>query len=163
MMSVKKAAGLLGLLLILQTPSLAHSEMAGQLIFENFKNELYVKSIIDKRMLSLALMQEADCTPDQMISICGDEYLQEHIQITVNCQQVTYEKVSVTLEKNAVVYTYRMIKADEPIASVSVTSDFLLRYNEHAFVRTQFAIDNISKSFDLKASKKTIEANFLQP
>ncbi|WP_406659438.1 hypothetical protein [Marinoscillum sp.] len=162
-MSVKKAVGLLGLLLILQTPSSAHSEMAGQLTFENFRNELYVKSIIDKRMLSLALMQEADCTPDQMISICGDAYLQAHIQITVNCQPVTYEKLSVTLEKNTVVYAYRMIKADEPIASIGVSSDLILKYNDHAFVRTQFAIDDVTKSFDLKASRKTIEASFIQP
>ncbi|MFY0607797.1 MAG: hypothetical protein JXR10_13855 [Cyclobacteriaceae bacterium] len=61
-----------------------HSNVVGELRIENFKNELYMEAIMDKRFLATALKKEAKCSPENMLEVCGNQYILDHIQIMVN-------------------------------------------------------------------------------
>ena len=138
----------------------AHTEIAGRLIFENFENELYVRAELDKRLLTVALMYEGDCPPREMLAVCGDQYLREHLKITVNCTETDLEKLSMEIQHRHVIFSYKVLHPNEQLRSIGVSSSYLLKYNDHAIVRTHFDIDLHTKSYDLNASRQSIEATF---
>ena len=142
------------------TISFAHSEVVGEIVFENFKNELYATARLDKRFLTGALMAEGDCAPRDMMSVCGDQYVRENISLYVNGKPVTFEKELMEIQKGYVIITYKVISPDEKITNIKVDSSYMFKYNDHAILRISFSIDNINTSYNIKTSRRQIEAFF---
>jgi hypothetical protein len=141
------------------TSCLAHTEILAQLTFVNYNNELYVKAVLDKDVLVLALKEEGDCTPQMMLKECGDKFFKTYIKSMVNGEAVELEKIAFDIEQKQVVFNYK-IKVKSKIKSISLESDYMLKYNSHGGIKVFFGIEEHKSSYTMTANRRKITANF---
>lgn len=138
----------------------AHTEVVGKIVFKNFENELYATAILDKRLLTVALMNEGECAPKDMLKVCATRYVQAHIKFIVNCEEVDYKQLSVDVQQTAVVISYQVEADAKAVETISVSSSYMLKYNDHAMMQVHFAIGEEDRVFNLHADRQKIEATF---
>jgi len=135
-----------------------HSNILGELRIDNFNHELFVDAYLDKQMLTTALIREADCQPQDMMSVCGGQYLQDHVKIHVNGQLLSFSQQAMEVHKEYVVYRYYLGETDQSIQTIKVESDYLLDYYEHTVLKVKIGVEDLTKSYNLNATMKKIEA-----
>lgn len=135
-----------------------HSEVVGEVRIDNFKNELFVEVILDKRMLSTALIMEADCAPQEMLSLCGSEYFQNHTQLRVNSLPVTMQRPEMEVFKTQVLYRYYVGDFNQPFTTLEVESDYLFDYHEHSIIKVKVGVNDAAKSYNLSKQRTKIQA-----
>ncbi len=138
-----------------------HNEVVAELRINNFKNELYVEVVVDKRMLTTALIMEADCTPSDMVKVCGGQYIKDHIWVSVNGQPVEFEQQSTQLYKTQVLYNFYLGDLGEDLKNIEVETDYMFKYHEHSIIKVKMSIEDTIKSYNLTANKRRIESQIL--
>jgi hypothetical protein len=143
------------ILSLLLPPVEMHSNVVGQIQVDNFGNELFLVATMDKRPLTVALMNEGDCAPQDMLRVCGNEYLQEHIQFFVNGEKVRPELQRMDMEKEHLVFNY-YIPSIGTLENLKVISDYMISYHDLSEVKFNLTIQQLSKQFTLSQNKKEI-------
>lgn len=146
-------------LVTLRTDFHAHTEILAQLTFVNYNNELYVKAVLDKDNLVNALKVEGDCSPQMMLNECGDKFFKTYIKAQVNGELVELEKITFEIEHKQVIFNYK-VKVQSKIKTISLESDYMLKYNSHGGINVFFGIDEHKSSYTMTAVRKKITANF---
>lgn len=137
----------------------AHSEMAGKVTLEHHQGTLYAEVILDKRMLTTALMHEGDCPPADMLKVCGAQYFQKHVALKINHEETQWTEPSYEIQQKNIVFRYEL-KAPGAIQNIAIISDYMLAYNDHAILRAALQIGDKTRSFDLKAHRQSVSAKF---
>lgn len=137
-----------------------HSETVAELTLSQHGKMLTIDARFDKQHLAVALSQEGECQPQEMLEVCGNQYIHEHIKIKVNGQEVNYLKTLLQLQQNAVVMRFRASLPDVPIKTVVVQSDYMLQYNEHAVVRLTVDLNDKTTYYSLHKDVQKITASF---
>lgn len=148
-----------GLMFLLPGNSHAHTNTVGQLTLENFKNELYITASMDKRFLTLALMNEGDCSPKEMLSKCGDEYLKDHIQLIINGDGECLTFSAFNVQKDYVTFNYVVVIDEKNIEYIDLQSDYMLDYHEHSVLKVSINVKGHNKSYNMKSSRQKININ----
>ena len=133
----------------------AHSEVVARLVIEPIENGLAITASFEKRNLTYALQQEADCTPKDMLNICANQYIRAHIQFLINGKQTKLKKVSQQLTKNSLLISYQ-ITYEKSIEKLTVKSDYMFQYNDHAKVKVISKLSKDNLSYNLSVRRKTI-------
>lgn len=133
----------------------AHSEIVAKLIIEHAENGLTITASFEKGNLAHALKKEAECVPKDMLNICAHQYIQEHIQFLVNGKKMKLTKLDQQLTKNSVLVSYR-ISFEAPIKKLSIVSDYLLKYNDHAKLNVVSKLSHNKILYSLSARRKMI-------
>lgn len=144
------------LLLLLFPWQPPHSNVVGELRISNFENEIFVEAIMDKRYLTIALMNEADCERQDMMSVCGSEYILSSIDFKVNEQAIPLEKQAMEIQKDFVVYRYYAGKMTSGITDIYVASDYMLDYHEHSILNVIMEVHDETKNYSLHAKNKSL-------
>ncbi len=139
--------------------AMAHIEILAQLSIVNYNDELYVKAVLDKKNLVFALKEEGDCSPQMMLKECGDNFFKTYIKTKVNNEEVTLERTAFEIKQKQVVFNYK-VKTHAKINSISLESDYMLKYNSHGGINVFFEIDEHRSSYTMTAIRKKITANF---
>lgn len=147
-------------LLFSETPPV-HSNVVADLHLDNFNNELFLEASLDKRMLSVALMSEGDCTPREMLSECGSEYLIDHFHIKVNGQAIAVDQQAMELTKDKVVFRYYLGDMHQKITLVEASSDYLIAYHEHSELKLNISIYDTFRQYSLNAKRPTMKMQVL--
>jgi hypothetical protein len=149
---------LIGVSALFSSAGTMHSSIVGELRIDNFNNELYVEAVVDKHLLALALIREADCPADEMLEKCGGQYVADHVVMKVNDQVVTFQQQNFQVFKDQVLFSYYLGEMDEGFDSIEVESDYLLDYYEHSVFRVKVGVANTTKSYNLTSLKRKINA-----
>lgn len=134
-----------------------HDEMIGYFQFESCNGQLCVEIHLEKLNLAGALMMEKDCKPNQMLSVCGDEYLQENFTVEVNEQKETFELLEVIVEKKYVIYRYATSNTNESIQQLNIKNTYLNQFNEHGFSRLKFMLNDEVRHFKMSKERQNIK------
>ncbi|WP_258102345.1 DUF6702 family protein [Marinoscillum pacificum] len=143
------------------TDEVFHSEVVAEVRIDNFQNELFVEVLLDKRMLSTVLIIEADCQPQEMLSKCGSEYLQSKLKLVADGQELELVSPEMEIFQKQVMYRYYLGDLGGPVSKLEVSSDYMFDQHEHSIVKVKVGIGNTSKSFNLSASKRSIQTNII--
>lgn len=135
-----------------------HSEVVAEVRFSNFENELFLEVVLDKRMLSTALIVEADCQPEEMLSVCGSDYFENHLHLKVNSNPVSIQEPEMELFKSQVMYRYYLGDLGQPVEKLEVESDYLFDYHEHSILKVKVGIYDTWKSYNLTDQRRKIQA-----
>ena len=114
-----------------------------------------IDAMLDKRALSVALMSEGDCEPQEMMDKCGRAYFWEHFALTVNGKSISPTKLSMEIHKEAVIFHFEWNNT-APIKSIEVASEYMLSYHEHSVMNVLINVDDLQKHYSLKAENKEI-------
>ena len=135
-----------------------HSNVVGELRIDNFKQEVYVEAVVDKHLLTLALIREADCPPDQVLETCGGQYVTDHLSLSVNGKQMRFRQTGFQIFKDQVLYRFFLGECEGSFESIEVESDYLLNYYEHSVLHVKVGVNDTSKSYSLTALRQKITA-----
>lgn len=128
----------------------AHNELLATFLVESYDGQVYVKAIVEKRHITAALEQEGDCQPADMMSKCGEEYITEHLQLSINGVTVSLAQLSMDIEQENVTYLFK-VKGEFPqVKKVALVSDYMFDYNEHAILRAVIGLGDEPKSYTLR-------------
>ncbi|MBI1287993.1 MAG: hypothetical protein GC178_10475 [Flavobacteriales bacterium] len=136
-----------------------HNEVVGDVQIDQTGKTLTVIAVLDKRYLALGLKKDADCRPQEMMSVCAGEYFLQNLQLTADGKSIELKKVDQRLEQSSVVITYQT-SMKETIKKLDVMSSYLFHLNSHALIRLQLSVDGAIKHYQLNTSKPSITANF---
>ncbi|MEQ8471121.1 MAG: hypothetical protein RIC35_08045 [Marinoscillum sp.] len=144
---------LLTALLLLLSPPKFHSNVVAELRLDNFENELFLEASLDKRMLAVALMSEADCPPKEMLPNCGSQYLIDHFEILINGKVVSLQKQAMEIRKDQVVFRYYLGDMNEKIHLVEARSDYMIEYHEHSELKLNVVLYDTFRQYSLNVSR----------
>lgn len=151
---------LLGLFLMtIFSASFAHTEIFAHLSYTNYNNELFIRATLDKEPLVHALKKEGDCSAKTMLKECGDKFLKTYIKTKVNNKLVDLHRVGFEIEKDQIIFSYE-VKNTSKIESISVESEYMLKYNPHGGIKVFFEINEHKSSYTMTERRKKITANF---
>ncbi|MEP0365532.1 MAG: hypothetical protein ABJN36_08620 [Cyclobacteriaceae bacterium] len=138
--------------------SVVHTNVVGELRLDNFKNEVFLEAILDKRYLTVALKNEGDCTPDEMLTVCGSKYLMEHTNIAVNEAEVEPIQQSVEVQRDFVVFKYSL--GDQgTINQVTLQSDYMTDYFDHSEINVSVEIYQLSRTYRITEERSSVTIN----
>lgn len=140
------------------SPTPVHSNVVGQIHVDNFGDELFFVATMDKRPLTIALMNEGDCSPKDMLNVCGDEYFQSHIQFFLNGEKLVLQLQRMDMEKEHVIFNY-YVPAVASMEKIQVKSDYMLAYHDQSEVKVLFTIDQLSKKYTLSQARTELNLN----
>ena len=137
----------------------AHFEVVGKLTFQFHDNALFITASFDKMQLANALAKEGECTPKDMMNVCANQYIQDHIELTINGKVVNYTKVNQELQKSTVAITYKVNRVKN-IEAIAINSTYMLFYNTHAILKYTFLIDEKIRHYSTDATRMNIQVPF---
>lgn len=137
----------------------SHSEVVGEIQIDQTGNTLTMIAVLDKKYLTYGLKKDADCKPDEMMSVCAGEYFRQSIRLTADDKNVELKKVDQHLEQNSLVITYQT-ELEASSKKLDVFSSYLFHLNDHALLKVQLSVDGQSKHYQLYPSKPSITAIF---
>ena len=140
--------------------AMAHNETVATLSFSNANDVIYLQVTVEKRHLVLALEKEGTCTPDKMFKVCGDTYFNDNILIFVNGQSLELDKQSVDVQKDFVIYNYKIKSYIGKLESVIVKSSYMLKYNDHSRTKLVFEEDDELTSYFLHINRSKIKHTY---
>lgn len=149
------AIGVILLLASVQNQLHAHAEWVANLTVEQTENGLEVTAILEKKHLTYALNAEAKCSPKDMLSVCANQYFQDHISMSINGKKVKLAKESQQLTKSSLIIKYN-IPFKENIKKVDIQSDYMIKYNDHSKVKVVSKLTSKIVTYSLSAKKKQI-------
>ena len=136
--------------------NIIHSNVVAHVLIDNYHNDLYAEVYFKKDLFTMALLQEESCAPENMVKVCGNSYAQQHINMTLNDEPLTFENQSVNIEKDYVIYRYFLGSSNGKIQKIEVESDYMLKYDDHSVTKLRIKIDELEKHYSLKAERKKI-------
>ena len=137
-----------------------HTEIVADFYFETHDDGLYVLAVLEKHHLTLALQSEGICAPQDMLAVCGDQYVKDNFQLTINGKAMTMDKEGMDVKREQIIYSYKVKEGPMKIEELSVNSTYMLKYNEHAFTRVAININDQQVQYNLRASRQTLTASF---
>jgi hypothetical protein len=144
------------LFLVLQTSVVqAHFETVATLEFTHHDGKFYVKASLEKRQLAVALAHEADCVPKDMMNICAERYLRDHIKLKLNGKSFHLVQEGLQLQKGYLILTYRVDNI-QSVESIDIDSDYMLDYDSHAITKYVLQIDENIRYFSTKNQLRKI-------
>ena len=139
-----------------QIPHLkAHFEVVATLEFIHDNNTLYVKATLEKKHLTYALSKEGDCAPKDMMSVCAEKYLLDHIQMKLNGKEIALVKEGLQLQKGYVILTYR-VENVQTVENIDIESDYMLAYNSHSITKYVVKLGEKIRYFSTKDKLRKI-------
>lgn len=143
------------------TPLWSHSELVGTLVFAQLDEcRLLITAEVDKKHLAYALKQEGACEPQDMMRICGHQYLTDNVAVGINGTATDLLQEDMTIGKDYVTYRYTIALTDPAVEKIQVTGNYLFKYNDHSILRVIFDFKGPTRSFTIKDSKRSILAKF---
>ncbi len=133
-----------------------HSNVVAQVLIDNYHNDLYAEVYLEKSLLTMALKKEENCLPQEMLSICGNTYLQKHLSLSLNGSPLAFENQSQDIQKDFVIYRYFLGSAKEAINKIEVESDYMQKYNDHSVTKIRIKIDELEKHYSLRSEMQKI-------
>ncbi len=138
-----------------------HDEIVASLFFTRFsKNELLLTARVEKRHFILALKKEGACAPKDMMRLCGNQYLLNNLEISINDRSVQLSEESLDIEKDYVNLTYTISLSEPVIKDIKVKTDYMFSYNDHSIIKVVFDMDGPTRSFNIKNKRRSITARF---
>ena len=148
------------IMLSMSRTGFAHSEIVATYIIESYDGAYYLRAMLEKKHLTMALVHEGDCPSAQMMSVCGSKYLLEHLSLSSNAGEIPLEKQAMEMEKDYVIFTYRLDAEVQAGSKIRLTSDYMFYYNDHAILRALISHENSGErpqSLTLRPSRTHIE------
>lgn len=133
-----------------------HSNIVAHVLIDNYHNDLYAEIYVKKNLFTMALKKEENCEPQNMISVCGNSYIQKYLIMSLNGNPLVFENQSIEIEKDFVIYRYFLGSATETITKIEVESDYMLKYDNHSVTKLRIKINELEKHYSLKAERKKI-------
>lgn len=144
-----------------EKPLWIHNEVVGTFLFEQFSDDLLLlTAMVEKKHFTNALKKEGDCAPKDMMRVCGNKYLLENFEVSINSQEVQLKEESLSIEKDYVVMTYTIAIPKTTIKDIKVTSDYMFKYNAHSISKVVFELSGRPRVFNIKNKKRAIIAKF---
>ena len=97
----------------------AHSETVANLSIEYAENGLTITTALEKQHLTYMLKKEGKCEPKDMLRVCANEYVKEHINMIINDKNVSITNASRRLTRNSLIIIYK-VKFEEPIEKIMI-------------------------------------------
>lgn len=135
----------------------AHNETLATMFIFQVDDIVYVEASLEKKHLSYALNKDGNCSSDNMMEICGENYLLKHIIVSINGKQVVLEKIA-TFSTNDFINLHYKVSNTPPLATISVKSNYMLEYNDHSRVKAIIDLDGQVSTYFLGCSRKEIIA-----
>ncbi|WP_421877151.1 hypothetical protein [Marinoscillum sp.] len=135
-----------------------HSEVVAEVRIDNYENEVFVEVALDKRLLTTALIMEADCSPQTMLSVCGGEYLSAHLALTVNDSLMKLHSPTFEMFQKQVLFRYYLGDMGRPVRKLTVESDYMFDYHKYSIVKVKVGVDNTTKSYNITNERRKIQA-----
>lgn len=156
---MNRIAGILCIIVFVYLPAIAHNEMVAEFIFQSNGHDLFITANLEKRHLTLALKSEGDCTAEEMMKVCGNEYVNQHFTVFLNHATCKLVDEGLNIGKDYVTYNYFIDLQGEDICQVRVDSDYMLQYNDHGITRVAFALTGFNKIYSLSKDRRSITAS----
>ncbi|MEO9476800.1 MAG: hypothetical protein ABJG41_14755 [Cyclobacteriaceae bacterium] len=138
--------------------SIIHTNVVGELRLDNFQNEVFLEAILDKRYLTVALKNEGDCTPSEMLTVCGSKYFMEHTNVAVNETEVAPVQQSVEVQRDFVVFRYSLGDQGE-VNQVTLQSDYMTEYFDHSEINVSVDIYELSRTYRITEKRSSVTIN----
>jgi hypothetical protein len=137
----------------------AHNEVVGEIEIDYAEGTITVIAMLEKRALTYGLKKEADCKPDEMMSLCAGEYFLQNLQLSLNGNPVELNKVDQRMEQHSMVITYQATVSGNT-GKVDLLSTYLFRLNNHVLMNVRLSSDGNTKHYQLHAWNPSLTANF---
>lgn len=138
-----------------------HNEIVGVLVFEKFSNEqLLLTATLEKKHFVHALNKEGKCEKKDMMKVCGNHYVKENLEVTINGKIMTLNKASMQIERENIVVTYLIDFLDTEINQVEIKSDYMFKYNDHSLLKVIFELEGETRTFNIKNNRRSLIAKF---
>lgn len=133
-----------------------HANVVAHVLIDNYHNDLYAEIYLEKTLFANALRHEADCDASLMLSKCGSEYVEKNLKMTLNGESVVFADQTMDIQKDYVIYRFYLGKAEDCITKVTVKTNYMFQYDEHAVTKLRIKIDEVEKHYSLITSRKEI-------
>ena len=148
-------------LVVSATVAPPHNELLGTFIFQRFSpTELLITAYVEKAHFTLALKTEGNCSRQEMMEVCGSQYILDHFNIHINEKEMQPQFQGLNIDRESITLSYSLQLSAEELSSIKIQSDYMLDYNSHAISRVVFDLDGSTRSYDLRKNKKSIIAKF---
>lgn len=138
-----------------------HTETVATYVVEKYNNQYFIRATLNKRLLTTALKKEAECTPAEMISVCGKNYVLDHLEVKINGELKVLEKVSHEIQKNNVEILFKLKGDILKLHLLEIKSDYLFAYNNHGLIKVllNFMDEPISYTLTPKRNQMKYKAD----
>lgn len=139
----------------------AHNELVGTFVFTPLGDcSLLLTATVEKKHLTHALKSEGSCALRDMMKVCGNQYLTDNFQVSIDGEQVCLAEEEMLIGKDYVTLTYTIDLQDNQIEEIKVQGDYMFSYNDHSILRVVFDCQGPTRSFNIKNSRRSITAKF---
>lgn len=145
---------------VLLSSSALHNESVGQLSFEQYNNQVYVRATLDKRYLAQVMQAESDCPAAIMLSECAPAYVTQHIHVKVNGEYVKLALAQQELMQRHVLLTWKVQAPNAPIERLHVQSTYMTAMTDHATLRVNCLLNELERYYTLSANRTAINVTY---